>query len=208
MASDSRFDFEKARQRLAQLKQALESSQQSPEEAERVLRERAEAYSEAPQRSLLASEQIEILRFELAGEQYAIESRFVSEVLRSSAITDVPWTPDFLRGVLNLRGEILAVMDLAGLLCASSSISISSISASDQEQWVLVLGADMPEFGIAVEDVHEVTWVRTDAVLPPARAAQEVRREWIRGVTEDAVVILDGRAVLNDKQFHIDLAET
>lgn len=205
MASDSQFDFEQARRRLAELKHALESSQQSPEEAERVLHERAEAYSEAPQRRLLASEQIEILRFKLAGEQYAIESRFVSEVLRSSAITDVPWTPDFLHGVINLRGEILAVMDLAGLLGASTSISVS---ASDQEQWVLVLGADVPEFGIAVEDVHEVTWVRTDAVLPPARAAREIRRRWIRGVTEDAVVILDGRAVLNDEQFHIDLAET
>lgn len=205
MASDSRFDFEHARQRLAELKQALESSQQSPEEAERVLHERAEAYSEAPERSLLASEQIEILRFELAGEQYAIESRFVSEVLRSSSLTDVPWTPDFLGGVINLRGEILAVMTLAGLLSATPSISTA---ASDLEQWVLVLGADMPEFGIVVEDVHEVTWVRTDAVLPPARAAREIRREWIRGVTENAVVILDGRAVLNDEQFHIDLAET
>nr|MBC8291291.1 chemotaxis protein CheW [Planctomycetota bacterium] len=81
-------------------------------------------------------------------------------------------------------------------------------AASVLEQWLLVLGADMPEFGIVVEDVHEVTWVRTDAVLPPARAAREIRREWIRGVTENAVVILDGRAVLNDEQFHIDLAET
>ena len=136
MVSDSRFDFEQARRRLAQLKQALESSQQSPEEAERVLRERAAAYSETPQRSLLASEQIEILRFELAGEQYAIESRFVSEVLRSTGITDVPWTPDFLCGVINLRGEILAVMELAGLLCHSPSIRNS---ASKQEQWVLSL---------------------------------------------------------------------
>ena len=205
MASNSRFDFEQARRRLAQLKEALESSQQSPEETEQILRERAESYSEAPERSLLASEQIEILRFELAGEQYAIESRYVSEVLRSSAITDVPWTPDFLCGVINLRGEILAVMDLTGLLCASPS---NGDSSSKQEVWVLGLGAEMPEFGSAVDEVHEVTWVRTDAVLPPARAAREVRREWIRGVTEDAVVILDGRAVLNDEQFHIDLAET
>lgn len=197
---DSRFDFERARERLADLQRALQSSEQSPDESRKLLQERAATYARAPERSLLASEQLEILTFEFSGEQYAIESRFVSEVLRAPSITDVPWTPDFLCGVINLRGEILAVMDLGGLL--------GSAPIEDRSQWVLVLSHDLPEFGIIVEDIHEVTRVRTESVLPPARAARETCRDWIRGVTENAVVVLDGRSVLDDRRLHIDVAET
>lgn len=200
MSPDSQFDFERARTRLDELRAALDPSlEKSAEKSQAILKERAVAYAKAPERALLASEQVEILQFQSCGEQYAIESRLVTEVLRAPAVTDVPGTPQLLRGVTNLRGEILAVMDLSGLLGTSHP--------AGSPEWVLVLGEERDELGIAVDDVVEVTRVRTVDVLPPARAAREYSRDWIRGVTCDAVVILDGRAILNDQQLHIDIPE-
>lgn len=197
-ASD--FDFDRARERLEELRSALEQSTELTSEAsERLLSERAAAYAQAPERVLLASEQIEVLAFDLGGEHYAIESRFVSEVLRAPEITDVPGTPALLCGVTNLRGEIMAVMDIGQLLGAPHQ--------DEQCPWVLVLGQDRPELGIVVQTVTEVAGMRTDALLPPARASHEINREWIRGVTADAVVVLDGRQLLEDQRLHIDLPE-
>jgi purine-binding chemotaxis protein CheW len=201
LPSDSQFDFEQARSRLDELRSALDaSSDVTVEKSEALLKERAIAYARAPERTLLASEQIEILVFQFCGERYAIESRFVAEVLREPAVTDVPGTPPLLQGVTNLRGEILAVMDLSGLLGTSHT--------TGQTEWVLVLGEEHDELGIAVDEVIEVTRVRTEEVLPPARAAREFSREWIRGITSEATVILNGRAILNDQRLHIDIAET
>ena len=196
----SEFNFDLARERLQKLRSALEqSSELTPEVSQRLLDERASAYARAPERVLLASEQIEILTFELAGEHYAVESRFVSEVLRAPAITDVPGTPDLLCGVTNLRGEIMAVMDIGQLL--------GSPHPGNDCPWVLVLGHDRPELGVVVQTVTEVKGMRTEALRPPSRASREISREWIRGVTADAVIVLDGNKLLEDRRLHLDMPE-
>lgn len=197
---DSHFSFELARDRLQKLQQALEQSTElTPEQSQLILQQRAAAYSRSPDRDLLASEQIEILTFRLAGEQYAIESRFVSEVLSAPDISDVPGTPPFLTGVTNLRGEILAVMDIGHLL--------ETPHQEETVPWVLVLGQDNPELAIVAAEVMEVISFRTDQLLPAPRAAQDISRDWIRGVTANAETVLDGGSILKDPRLHIDMVE-
>lgn len=198
--SESRFDWDLARRRLEALSDALvQRSEVSTEASREMLEDRARRYATAPERTLLASEQIELLTFELDGERYAIESRFVREVLRTPDISPVPGAPPLLAGVTNLRGEILAVMDLGkDLGCPESET---------RTQWVIVLGLDAPELGIASDAVLEVTTLRTDRVLTPTRASLDSQRSWIRGITSDALTILEGRAVLDDPLLHIDQPE-
>lgn len=198
--SESRFDWDRARRRLEALSDALvQRSEASTEASREMLEERARRYATAPERTLLASEQIELLTFELDGERYAIESRFVREVLKAPDISPVPGAPALLVGVTNLRGEILAVMDLGkDLGCPESET---------RTQWVIVLGLDAPELGIASDAVLEVTTLRTDRVLTPTRASLDSQRSWIRGITSDALTILEGQAVLDDPLLHIDQPE-
>jgi purine-binding chemotaxis protein CheW len=198
--ADSHFNFDQARQQLEALQRALtQSSQLSPEQSTKLLGERAAAYAQAPDRDFLASEQMELLTFQLADERYAIESRLVLEVVKSPAITDVPGTPPLLCGVTNLRGEILPVMDLGQLLGLPHKVT--------EYPWVLVLGTDRPDLGVVAESVYEVTTVRTDAVLPLAHASQEISRDWIRGVTADGIIVLEGQNVLQDPRLNINQAE-
>ena len=198
--AESHFNFDQARGRLEELQRALDqSSELSPEQSAKLLIERAAAYAKAPDRVVLASEQMELLTFQLAGERYAIESRLVLEVMKSPAITDVPGTPPLLCGVTNLRGEILAVMDLGQLLGSPHGVK--------ECPWVLVLGTDRPDLGIVAEHVNEVTAIRTDAVLPLARASPEISRNWIRGVTADGIIVLEGQTVLQDSRLNINLSE-
>ena len=167
--SESRFDWDLARRRLEALSDALTQRTEASTDASReLLEERAQRYAAAPERTLLASEQIELLRFSLDGESYAIESRFVREVLRAPDISSVPGAPPLLVGVTNLRGEILAVMDLGKELgCPDSEL---------RAQWVIVLGLDASELGIASDAVLEVTTLRTDQVLAPTRTSLDSQR--------------------------------
>lgn len=197
---ESRFDWVSARHRLGALSDSLDyGTDVSAEAALAILNERARRYGTAPERSLLASEQVELLTFLLAGETYAIESRFVREVLHMPALTPLPGTPPVVSGVTNLRGEILAVMD------PGQELGCPSVQAAPE--WVIVLGLNSIEMGVVSDAVLEVVAVRTDSVLAPARAAREIHPTWIRGVTSDAVIVLEGQAVLDDSLFHIDQPE-
>ena len=84
----------------------------SPEQAKAVLDERARALARVPPAAPKASEVLEIATFALANEHYGVETRYVREVVRLADYTPLPGAPAFLVGVLNLRGEILALIDL------------------------------------------------------------------------------------------------
>ena len=84
----------------------------SPEKAKAVLDERARALARVPPAAAEASQILEIATFALANENYGVETRYVREVVRLSDYTPLPGAPAFLVGVLNLRGEILALIDL------------------------------------------------------------------------------------------------
>lgn len=164
---------------------------------QQILRERAVALAREPEQPRQQSELIEALTFRLAGEVYAIETKYVREVIGKSDVTPVPGTPAFLTGVTNLRGEILAVMNLAGFL--------SGETQDARSPWLLVLGTDRSEFGAAADDVSEVVTFRSDEILECAGSAVGVAdAAWVRGVTDSAVVVLDGRAILNDERLQIE----
>ena len=142
-----------------------------------------------------ASDVLEVAAFTLAGERYAIETRYIREIVPLADFTPVPRGPSFLFGVVNVRGDILAVFDLRALL----GLTQGTISDSFR---VIVLGTERAEFGVLADAVHEVTTFPAAAVLDPP--GTDDRRRYVRGVTAEALAVLDGRLVLNDTRFAID----
>jgi purine-binding chemotaxis protein CheW len=172
----------------------------SPERAQAVLEERARALAQVPVQAPPASEVLEIAVFTLANERYGIETRHVREVVRFTEYTPVPGAPDFLVGVFNLRGEILAVIDLRKFF------GVADRGVTDLSR-VLVLGDERAEFGVLADAAHEVRTVRTDEVLEPPGSVAGVGREYLRGVTQEALIVLNGSVLLRDARLFIDQAE-
>src|SRR5205823_2178792 len=155
------------------------------------------ALARVPAQALRAGEVLEVARFLLADEFYAIETRHVTKVVRLIDITPVPGAPDFLVGVINLRGEILAVVDLRKFFDIT-------VQASTDLSRVIVLGDDRDEFGVLADAVHEVVTLRTNEVLEPPGSVMGIERQYLRGVTKDALIVLDGAALLRDSRIFID----
>lgn len=175
-----------------------------PESAEAVMLERARALAAVPAEAPSASDVLSVVTFGLGGEQFAIETHCVRSVVANAEITPVPGTPPFLLGVANLRGEVLAILDLNQVLGAAGQAAADGIPSSSAT--LLVLGTRRAEFGIVADEVFEICSLPRDTLLAPTHAAG-AGREYVRGVTAQALLVLDGDALLADESLFIDESE-
>jgi purine-binding chemotaxis protein CheW len=143
------------------------------------------------------TEFLEVVTFRLNGESYGIEARYVYEVMQLPHITVVPHTPAFLKGVINLRGEILAVFDFSRLFGLGSS-------TVENTAQLIIFGECHPHCAFVVDVVDEVKTVYASALSSPVAPFASIRSEMVRGVTAEALVILDGRELLTDKRLIIE----
>lgn len=167
-----------------------------------VLEARARSLAEPLGDEPLASEFLELLTFASDSDQLAIETRFVREVLKGVDLIALPGQNGPLIGVANLRGEVLAVMSLSPLL--NSQNAERGTDRLHRNRWVIVVGHEQAQFGIAVSNVTEVTGIPNNEILDPSRQTQISESTLVRGVTKDARVILNGQAILDDPRLVID----
>jgi purine-binding chemotaxis protein CheW len=194
-------DWKQIHARLARARQATEESvRPSPERAREILGDRARKLARVPPRPPDAAEMLEVVTFALAAERYAVETCHVCEVVHCDDLTSVPGGPDFLAGLHNLRGEILAVFDLRRFF------GLADPGRTERTR-VIVLGGDRAEFGVLADAVHEVTALRIEEVREPPASVAGPGRDYLRGVTTGALIVLDGAALLADQRLFIERDE-
>ena len=188
-------------QLLVQGKAGTQVAQQtSPERSKAVMDERARALASPPAQTGSADQSLEVVTFMLAEERYGIETSHVREVVRLADYTPLPGTPDFLVGVTNLRGEILADVDLRKFL------GVPGAGLTDLSR-LIVLGSDRAEFGLLADTWVGVVRLRADEVLEPPEAVAAVGRKYLRGVTKEGLVLLDGAVLLKDDRLFINQSQ-
>ena len=189
-------DWSSLRARLAHTAEKVaQTLNPQPEQALAILAARARALARHPPAPLAASAVLEVVTFWLDGEQYGLETQYVWEVIRLEALTPVPGSPARLAGVTNLRGEVLPVADWRGL----SSPAAQSLPLDGR---VLVLGQTQPELGWLSEQVDEILRLRKEDLLDVPAGVSETRRPFLRGVTAQALSVLDGAALLRNEMFY------
>ncbi|MBU0676219.1 MAG: chemotaxis protein CheW [Proteobacteria bacterium] len=127
--------------------------------------------------------------FSLDGELFAFEGRYVREILIPTEITFVPGSPDFLLGVINVRGDIESVAALTVLLGMPSSKS----SAKNR---ILLAEDSEVRSGVLVESIDDVVDVPVDAIKPPLATINGPISQYLLGETDYRgrnVVVLDLR---------------
>lgn len=141
------------------------------------------------------------LTFMLDHEQFAVDISKVREVLEFTSVTKVPRTPEFMRGVINLRGSVVPVVDLRlkfGLTRTESTIDtcviITEVEARGEKT---VLGA-------LADSVQEVIELEPESIEPPPRMGTRVNIDFIRGMgkrDEKFMIILDIDRVLTEEEI-------
>ena len=143
------------------------------------------------------SEEGQYLTFTLRGEMFAIGILNIKEILEYGSLTAVPMMPDFIRGVINLRGAVVPVVDLAARFGGRPSevtkrtcIVIIEVSTGEGRQ----------DIGVVVDAVSEVLEIPASEIEPAPGFGAKIRTEFIRGmgkVEGKFVIILDVDKVLS-----------
>lgn len=166
------------------------------EKKKKILKERALALARQPQNQE-KEVCIEIIKFQLANEYYAIESTYVREVLPLRELTPLPCTPSFVLGVINVRGQIVSVIDFKRFfnLPANGVLEFKE---------VIILQTPEMELGIPVDAVIGVQPVPVKEIQPSLPTLTGISAEYLKGVTDDPLVILDGFKILSDKKLIVN----
>jgi len=190
-------DWEAIHHRLATVTAGISGHlDQSPEEVRRILEVRARKVAQAPAKPD-ESKHLEILGFVLAGETYAIETRYVREVCRLKDLTALPGTPPFLAGVMNLRGQILAIIDLRKVF-EFPDRGLTELNR------VIVLRGDGNELGLLADTIEGVRLLATAALQDCLPTLTGVREKFLKGVTGRMLVVLDGGRLLEDPSLKVN----
>lgn len=160
----------------------------SAQAAKALLDERARALARPIEEAQKAAT-LDLVSFTLAGETYAIESRFVVQVFRLEELAPLPGAESPVYGVTTWRGDLLTILDLRPML----GLPVSSLNDLSR---VMVLGGARPEFGILADAVAELLSVPLSELVAVSEK-QGRRADLVRGITTQAVLVLDGSALLS-----------
>lgn len=138
-------------------------------------------------------EEIQLVVFSLGREEFAVEVTQVREIMRMEEITRMPKSPSFVEGIINLRGQIIAVIELAKRLNMQSS-------ERSAETRIIVVEADEVKVGMIVDSVSEVLRVSAEAVEAAPTLAAEASVAYLLGVVKQdsrLIIRLDLTKVLS-----------
>lgn len=146
------------------------------------------------------------LTFEMAGEGYAIPIAHIREVLLVPSVTRIPRMPEFMRGVINLRGSVVPVLDLRLKFCMGSTeitpataIIVIEIPTPGDEN-----GAGTMRLGVFADSVKKVITIMPESIEPPPKIGMCVNTAFILGmgrVDSGFIVILNIRDILRDEDL-------
>jgi purine-binding chemotaxis protein CheW len=140
-----------------------------------------------------AAEELQLVVFSLGREEFAVEVTQVREIMRMEEITRMPKSPPFVEGIINLRGQIIAVVDLAKRL----NIEAAEKSA---ETRIIVVEAEKVKVGMIVDSVSEVLRVSGDEVEASPTLAADMSAAFLQGVVKKdnrLIILLDLTRVLS-----------
>jgi purine-binding chemotaxis protein CheW len=136
--------------------------------------------------STIASEQIlQLVTFTLEKEEYAVDILSVQEINRITEITRVPNAPDYVEGVINLRGKVIPVVNLR------KKFGLDNRETDDSSR-VIIMDIQGVTYGLVVDSVSEVLRIPANIVEPPPPMASSMSSMFIKGIAklENRLIIL------------------
>jgi Chemotaxis signal transduction protein len=143
-------------------------------------------------------EVLQWVTFQLEEETYGINVMQVREVLRYTEIAPVPGAPDYVLGIINLRGNVVTVID------TRSRFGLASAEVTDNTR-VIVIEAETQVIGIMVDSVAEVVYLKTSEIDTTPSVGTEESAKFIQGVSNrngELLILVDLNKLLSDEEWN------
>lgn len=141
---------------------------------------------------------LQLVVFSLLGEEFGVSIHEVREIISHTQVTPVPQAPDFVEGVINLRGQIIPVVDLR------KRFNLEAKADNDTSNVVIIeVGKDV--LGLVVDSVSEVLNMPSDSIkAPPSLVANGIGAEYIKGIgqyDEKMIILIDLKKVFSAEEL-------
>ena len=142
-------------------------------------------------------EVLQWVTFQLDRETYGINVMQVQEVLRYTEIAPVPGAPDYVLGIINLRGNVVTVID------TRSRFGLQPAEVSDNSR-IVIIEAEKQVIGIMVDSVTEVVYLRSSEIDVAPSVGTEESAKFIQGVSNrdgELLILVDLNKLLSDEEW-------
>ncbi|HDQ39460.1 MAG TPA: chemotaxis protein CheW [Desulfonatronum sp.] len=142
---------------------------------------------------------LQLVTFHIGEEEFGVEILTVQEIIRMMGITRVPKAPDFVEGVINLRGKVIPIIDLRKRFGMTAQ-------EHDKHTRIIVIEINKVIVGFVVDSVSEVLRIPANTVEPPPAIISGIESEYISGVGKLAdrlLILLDLDRLLSKGEQHM-----
>lgn len=165
--------------------------------AKEILRARARAYAALPLRPASSGPALEVVEFALADERYAVETARIVEIHPLDHLTPLPCTPPFVRGIMNVRGRITAIIDLKRFF------ELPEQGLADLHRVIVVRHQNI-ELGLLADQVIGTRSIPLAELQPGLPTLTGIRAEYLAGVGPDRLVVLAVTRILSDPKLLVN----
>jgi purine-binding chemotaxis protein CheW len=162
-----------------------------------ALKARAQALARPFAPTEQTGDRLDVIEFRLAQEHYAIEQPHVQEVCPFESLTPLPCVPAHIMGIVNLRGQVLPVINL------KKFFDLPETGITDLHMIIVVRAADV-EVGILADTVIGMRAIPTDALQPSLPTLTGIRAQYLKGIGPGQIVVLDAPKILEDPRLVIN----
>ncbi|MCH8745120.1 MAG: chemotaxis protein CheW [Chloroflexi bacterium] len=145
---------------------------------------------------IIQRDEQQLVVFDLASEAYGVDIGAVREIIRLQEITKVPRTPQFVEGVINLRGKVIPVIDLRKRFALQ-------VAAETGDNRIVVVDIGGQDIGAVVDAVTEVLRITRDSIEPPASVITTDDSGYLLGIgklDDKLIILLDLQQVLSQSK--------
>jgi len=191
-------DWDEIKSRMASLQKVIEQKETLLQEEKRsLLKQRARALASREKDDTAQRGSIELVVFRLGYEIYGIETAFVREVYPLKDFTPLPGTPSFVLGIINVRGQIVSVIDL------ETFFTLPHKGLGELNK-VIIMCNERMEFGILADGVEGTRSVARDEILAVPPSVRGIDEKFLKGVTKEHIVLLKAESILNDQSMIVN----
>jgi purine-binding chemotaxis protein CheW len=168
------------------------------EENRKILRDRARLLAAGSKADATAPRSLlEIVEFVLGPERYGIESSRIREIHPLNEYTPLPCTPAFVLGLVNVRGQILSIIDIKKLF------DLPENGLTDLNK-IIIVHAHSMELGILADAILGTRSIAPEELHPALPTLTGIRADYLQGITKDSLVVLDVGKILADERILVD----
>ena len=154
---------------------------------------------QSPESKGASDGELQLVVFNIGSEEFGVEIMKVQEIIRMTSITRIPQAPDYIRGIINLRGRIIVVINLNVVLGMASR-------EQDENTRIIVASIGETVMGFVVDSVSEVIRLPEKNMEPaPAVIADKIGTEYVMGVGKldnRLLILLNLDKILGAKELH------